>query len=115
MAFEEDAKAVDLSPFIDRHNAVMDKWLDFAISEYTFSKWKTGTTLPGRMSAARCDFHKDGPASQRRVQPRTDVHLMVLCVHEYLHSTNTSGRTRADGGMNLRMYTITAEAISKTG
>jgi hypothetical protein len=60
MALEEDTEAVYLIPFIDRHNAVVDKWLDFPARKYAFGKWEAKSTLPGRMSTARGDFHKDG-------------------------------------------------------
>jgi hypothetical protein len=63
MTLEEDAKVVCLFPFVDRHNAVMDKWLDSPARKYTFGKWESRSTLPGWMSAARWDFHKDGLAS----------------------------------------------------
>jgi len=63
MALEEDTKAVSLLAFIDRHNTVVDIWLNFPTRKYTFSKWEARSTLAGRISAACGDFHKDGLAS----------------------------------------------------
>ena len=85
MALEENTEAVCLPPLIDCYNTVMNEWLNFAAGEDTFSKWETRTTLPGRAGAASWDFDKHGLASQRRVQPRTDVHLMCLSVSAFSH------------------------------
>jgi hypothetical protein len=78
MALEEDTETVSLFPFIDCYNTVVDKRLDFPSRKHTFCKWEARSTLPGRMSAARWDFYKDGLASLRRVQLRANVHLMGL-------------------------------------
>jgi hypothetical protein len=63
MTLEEDTEVMRLFPFIDRHNAVVNKWLDFPARKYTLGKWEARSTLPGRVSAARGDFHKDRLAS----------------------------------------------------
>jgi hypothetical protein len=63
MALEEDTETVRLFPFIDCHNAIMDKWLNLPSRKYTFCKREARPTLPGRMNAARGDFYKDRLAS----------------------------------------------------